>query len=591
LAIVTAVTSLAAQQPQRPATRALPPGGTGIIVGQVVDGGTSRPVPDTMVWLLVGGIQGDETPRVMTDAEGRFFFLNVPAGRYGLHAQKIGYLRGTYAQKAPLDAGRDLEIADGQFLTDIALPIWKYAAIGGTVTDEHGEPVVGVTVYAFRKMVTFSEIRFTPAFRASFVRTDDRGIYRIATLVPGEYAVGVPSTMTTFPADIMPDVLSRNEIRNETGAAIREIGVLGDASNQQLGSSVLLTPRSVAVPPAPTPTDIPATYRTTFYPAATRVSEASVFALASGEERSGVDLTLKPVRAVRVSGQLLGPDGPMGPTAIRLIQVGESPSPGFETATAVSDAAGRFTLLGVPEGQYFLWVEKRRTGAPLLAANESVTVGTSNIADLIVNLRPAPRITVRLDVRGGKPDAFQVLIEPIGPGGFAEVNPDAARPATVELPPGRYVVIPNGPASGPWCTTAMVEGRDVSDELLNLGTENVDVIVTCGDTPTRLSGTTRSERGTADPETLVVVFPTDRRFWSGAGLRPRRFTTAKPSSAGAFSVVNLPPGDYFVAALPIEASDFWQDPKRLDALTRLATRVSLAQAETRTTDLQTVRVR
>jgi hypothetical protein len=58
------------------------------------------------------------------------------------------------------------------------------------------------------------------------------------------------------------------------------------------------------------------------------------------------------------------------------------------------------------------------------------------------------------------------------------------------------------------------------------------------------------------------------------------------SASGTFAFMALPPGDYFVAAISDALIDSWQDPKVLDAVSRTATRVSLAENEKRTVDLR-----
>jgi hypothetical protein len=254
----------------------------------------------------------------------------------------------------------------------------------------------------------------------------------------------------------------------------------------------------------------------------------------------------------------------------------------------------------VPEGQYVLWVETRSSAPgqltgpqPFWWAGETVTVGAAAVSDVTVNLRRPPRLTARMDVRGGRTlqsGAIELLIEPIGFGTRATQFPDSSRTISVHLSPGRYVITPfiSGDIT---CTAVMLQERDVSDEPLVLDREDVEVTIVCGDAPTRLSGLARSERGTPDPETLVVAFPTDRRYWPGAGVRPRRIASARPSPSGSFAFANLPPGEYFVAAIQIETSEFWQEPTMLDTLARLATRVTLGQGESRTIDVRTVRIR
>lgn len=591
-----------AQQPPPRRTGALAPGGTGLIAGRVVDPTSGGGVRDALVWLMIDGVMWPESPRVMTDAEGRFVFVNVPAGKYSFQAQKTGYLRGLYGARSPMDQGRDLDLTDGQLATDLTLPIWKYAALGGAVTDEAGEPVVGVSVRAFRKLVTFGEIRYTPSFRGTVGMTDDRGMYRLSGLDPGEYIVAIPSTMATFPAEVMPSLTSGGDIQSDAFRAISELSPIGSPRNQQVGESVIMTGNSAIIPPAPQD-DVVAVYRTTLFPAATKLGDATSFTMRPGEERSGVDITMRPVRTARVSGRIVSPEGPVGPTAVRLMPAGDAPlsvGTGFDVATALSDPAGRFTLLGVPEGQYVAWVEKRLPAPagegpeqrPLLFASETITVGSAGTPDLALTLRRAPRITVRLDSRevGAKPQMFEIWVEAVGPGGRAMFVPDQRGTAGAPMVPARYLITAYG-ANENQCMALTSDGRDVSDEPLVLQDDDVEVTIACGAPSTRLSGIVRDDRGSPDGDAMAVVFPADRRFWTGAGLRARRKASAVTSSSGAFALTNLPPGDYLVAALPVGGSDFWQDPQVLDKLTSVATRVSLLAGETRAVDVRTVRIR
>jgi hypothetical protein len=598
IAVTTA--ALAHQPPLAPRTGALAPGGTGLVAGRVIDPASGAGVPSAIVWFQIDVVLRPDSPRVMTDADGRFVFVNVPAGRYILHAQKFGYSRGYFGQKDVMDPGTELDVADKQIMSDVAVPIWKHAAIGGTVTDEAGEPVVGVSVRAFRKIVTFGEIRFTSGYQGSAGTTDDRGAFRLSSLLPGEYLVAAPSQLTTFPAEIMPDLLG-SEMTSVASGAISELAPLGSPRNQQVGGSVIMATNRTPIPPA-SAAGVVGVYRTTLFAAATKLGDATTFTLMPGEERSGVDISLRPVRAASVSGQIVGPDGATGPTVVRLLPAGDamlSASREFDVATGLSDAAGRFTLLGVPEGQYLLWVERPVPppgGQPSdsraqLYGVEPVTVSSAGLRDVLVTLRPKPRVTIRLDMRDGRTirsGDLALLIEPVGAGGRAELVPDSSKPAVASLPSGRYVITPY---LGQSSCAALFQGRDVSDEPIELATEDVEVTVVCGGQPTRLTGSVRNDRGAADSDALVVVFPADRRFWSGAGLRVRRKASAQTTASGTFAITNLPPGDYFVAALPIGGSDFWQDPRVLEGLSAAATRVSLAQGESRAVDVRTGRIR
>ena len=51
--------------------------------------------------------------------------------------------------------------------------LWKFAVIGGTVTDEAGEPVVGLPLRVFRRATTGGRVQYTAV--GNNPTTDDRG--------------------------------------------------------------------------------------------------------------------------------------------------------------------------------------------------------------------------------------------------------------------------------------------------------------------------------------------------------------------------------------------------------------------------------
>jgi hypothetical protein len=54
---------------------------------------------------------------------------------------------------------------------------------------------------------------------------------------------------------------------------------------------------------------------------------------------------------------------------------------------------------------------------------------------------------------------------------------------------------------------------------------------------------------------------------------------------------SLPAGDYYVAAIADEQSAEWREPKTLDALARIATRVTILEGEHKTVTLRVQEVR
>jgi len=231
-----------------------PPTGTALIVGQVVDGSTGRPVAGAIVSLNgsasvtpptgqgagtapnhgttgtglgagtgSAGISGaggqsrtitvngqtinvsgmnQQVPvqRVMTDGDGRFMFHDLPKGTFNLNASATGYTGGGYGQRKPNGPSRSLDLDNGQRFPDATLRIWKLGAITGTVVDEFGDPLVNVNVRVLRRTIVNGQRRLTPGNSA---QTDDRGIYRFGTLTPGDYVVAVPSTTTSVPTSLV----------------------------------------------------------------------------------------------------------------------------------------------------------------------------------------------------------------------------------------------------------------------------------------------------------------------------------------------------------------------------------------------------
>ena len=82
-------------------------------------------------------------------------------------------------------------------------------------------------------------------------------------------------------------------------------------------------------------------YPTQFFPGTPSAAQATTLTLKSGEERSGVDLTLSPAKTARVSGNVLGPDGPVANVALRLVPEGDDFATELETVGDDERRVGR----------------------------------------------------------------------------------------------------------------------------------------------------------------------------------------------------------------------------------------------------------
>jgi hypothetical protein len=596
--------------------------GTGLIVGHAVDAGTGKPVSGVIVMLSGGGPPAGAAQRVMVDANGGFVFGELRPGSYSLVGQRPGYTDAVYGRRLPNGSGLVLELGDGERVTDLELRLWKFASIAGTVLDEAGEPVVGINVRTLRRSFVAGRRRFAATAAGT---TDDRGMYRIASLVPGDYVVAVPTTETTLSGAVVEEYHSGGgspELRSAIVGvtATIDVPVPGNPDTQRVGDFILQTSSRSPVTPEPADAGRLAVYPTVFYPDAAGSAEAALIPLGSGEERAGVDLHLRAVVTSRVSGTLVGPDGPVPLMSLKLVPksaddlMGDA---GFETAMTLTDRKGAFTFLGVPAGQYVIRAMKvppasgmGRGGLPgplpipdvaTLWAAEPVSVGRDDVT-LTVTLTRGIRVSGRFEFEGAKPrptdlqmQQVPIVIEPVDARSTGSIPPGHADAdgtfKTYGLPAGRYLIRIGGSPPGWTFKAAMYDGKDRSEAMIELKSGDLsDVVVIFTDTPTELSGTVQA-RGASEPDAVVLLFPSDPAAWVDFGVNARRERSTRPSRSGAYVFLNPPAGDYFVVAIPVEASGDWQDPKRLEALGRVATHVRVDDGHQVKQDLQTAVVR
>lgn len=646
-----------------------PPPPTGLIAGQVLDGASGRPVPGAIVSLSSSALslaaagvtnsadlvelaqtQGPAVPnRIITDTEGRFVFRSLPKGRYAFSATASGYLLGTHGQRRAGGPSSPLELAEGEKLLDATLRLWKAATITGTVTDESGEPIIGLSVRSLRRAFAGGRKRWTPYLTAT---TDDRGMYRLANHPPGDYGVAIMSTTSTMPRStveayreaIMAGPASSSELIRDlqtSGAPMPSLSGFrtGDLIVQQSPSLGRSAPA-----PAPAEDGRMLAYPTTYYPSATSVSQLTVITVGSGEERNGVDLQLRLVQTHRVSGTLKSAEGPVANIGVRLVPANMddlSTDTGFETAETATDAAGTFTFMGVPAGLYTVKVLKSPRPAPPAAPTESsmimvssgsggvtfgtsmgptivppaplpteptfwasqaVSVGDSDVAGVSLTLRTGSRLTGRVEFEGTQtppvPDQIQrmsVTLQPLDVRAGRVLTPGRVTPdlqfRTLGHPPGQYLLSAGGAGTDWTLKAAMIGGRDVSDEPLDIAAEDVGgVVLVFTDRPTQLTGIVRNAQNQPDPDADVVIFPADHQRWREF-LNPRRARSVRTSKTGTYSIQGLPPGEYNVVAVGSTSTREWQDPKFLEAAAPLATRVTILDGDKKTQDLRTSRLR
>ena len=327
--------------------------GTAALSGVVTDATTHQPISGVMVYL---GFQGrgavGRLSRQLSDEKGRFVFTDLPAGNnYFINASKFGYLEGHYGVGAGGLLGGLITLTDGQWFSEANISMLRPAAISGTIIDEHGEPAVGAFVRVLARIPVAGQMRLASG---QVTKTDDRGVYRLADLAPGRYFVQVPSVQQSVSASMTAAELA--------GIPADQLGsgrpIPDPPPALDLSTASRLIVGGYLMPPPPV-NGGPQAYPAVFYPGVPALSAASTMELRAGEERSGVDMSLRPVAAASISGVVDGPADVLPGLVVRLLPEGlEDLGAGSEAATATLGTDGRFTLFNVPAGSYSLDVRR-----------------------------------------------------------------------------------------------------------------------------------------------------------------------------------------------------------------------------------------
>jgi hypothetical protein len=369
-------------------------------------------------------------------------------------------------------------------------------------------------------------------------------------------------------------------------------------------------------------------FPTTYFPAATSPSAATLVRAVSGRERTGIDMAVRLARTFQVSGSLTLPDGSAAANyAVHLLPGNSAPTPVADVATAVTDSGGTFTFFGVPSGSYvarvirmpkspgaefgqcggtgavtFVCVLDRPNpsgAAPAATARDDglayveapVVVSDADVRALSLVLRDGAHVIGRIELVGETPrpasadiQRIAVLLEPADGRSFSAAGGyDATRSAIVgdtgefSTPgtwPGRYLVRASGLPRGWMFGTAVHGGRDVSDSPMDLTGDVSDVVIRLVDKAPRLSGAIQTASVRALRGTTVVLFPTDPAGWEDYGRSSRRVAAA-PAVNGRYTFTGTPPGDYFLVALADEDLGGWQNPDVLKRLSTIADRVTV----------------
>jgi hypothetical protein len=523
--------------------------GTARLSGRVTSLDTGRPIRRAVVRAF--GPELREGKSVSTDSEGRWELRELPAGRFTVGVTKGGYVSLAYGQQRPFEAGKAIDVADGQTVDklDVALP--RGSAVTGRVVDEFGEPLTNVRVAPMRYRFTQGQRRLVPMGTSD--STDDLGQFRLHGLAPGEYYIAAQPIAFMFVGN----------------------------SDDRTG------------------------YGETFYPGTPNADEAARVTLAVGQEAQNILIPLAPIRVATISGTATTSDGKPIAQSIGMLRPRSPAGMSFGRSVMVRD--GAWSISGIPPGDYQLMIQQvdmlamervAVTGSSAGIGNaesaiQQITVSGDDIRGIAIVTAAGGQATGRIRFEGSPappPVPSGASVQGYDPDNNmpmmfsgARVSPDW----TFELKGlvGRRLLRPIGLPAG-WTVKAItVDGTDITDAGMEFrsGQEVSDVEVLATRTAAEVSGAVQNAKGTAVADYVVVVFPPEPERW---GWQSRFVRVARPDQTGRFVISGLPPASYLAVALEYLEPGEESSAEFLERLKPSGTGVRVAEGEKKSVTLK-----
>jgi hypothetical protein len=535
-----------------------------VLTGTVVNSATNAGIPRALVSYF-GAASGFR----FTDVGGNFQVQGLQCGGYSLMVSKPGFVSGqeelsqpglllnpmlretienqvNQPGSPPTPTQVSVNLQPGSQPKQI--PLVPVASIVGTVLDENGEPLGGVSVQAITAKASLSGTDYVSKKTA---HTDDRGRYELLGLTPGDYLV--------------------------------RLGGESSSTRYFTGS-------------APNPNNDHRGMQPVYYPNVDTLASASVSHLAPGD-RANADFRQVTESAFDVNGRLSG-FVPQAWTQLRLYRNGDRIPVG---RAFVNLTSGQFRLTDVVRGSYSLRVEQYQADPPMwFAAEEPITVTTEPIQNLAVQLSGAVEIPVSVSYEAGAQDdgMLQLTLQP-------QHSPENSRQLSIGRSSGGMriqfdpaVVAPKPeaePAQPKAFTNVIPDQYKLSVQTLGNGVGYVasaklgdaDVLhgefSIGGSNPGELHITVRGDsatvqgvatfQGQAALGAQIYLIPT---AGAGAGVK---FGFAGPD--GHYGMKGVPPGEYRIRA--------WTgSPTAKDILSGAGETLTLQPSEQRTVSLEAI---
>ncbi len=500
-----------------------------------------------------------------TNGAGEFQLKDVPPGKYFVTVNAPGIIRsGPYDSE---EAERNLTsvTVDGAPQSEVVVRVKRGGAISGKVTYADGDPAVNASIRVLRK----KDGKWMPVYvggpSTDRVLTDERGVYRVSGLSPGEYLIG---------------------------AAQQKLGVELMAQDDPDGGNML----NRALLPA------------TYYDGAVSLSVATLLRVEAGDEKTDINITLaeRPLHSISGVVNLKGENRPVARARLSLKRKDEEldSRSDLEQPVVNTDEQGRFIFDEVPEGIYTMTVtppqRRYQDGQSALQANTEpiqnfapkhmeLNVAGIELNNLVIEVSSGGRVSGVVTVDGGKPlprNAFVILERASGevsdPLGTA-IQPDGT--FTLEgIPSGKYDVKTSVRPGGEYYTKSVMQGRaDLTRAPLTVK-EDEDIskvrILISADVA-RLSGRILASDGKT-PKGAVSILLVSADSVEGKTIGRRMY--ALTNADGGFNVSGAP-GEYLAIVMRSNDDFYALRGDKLISRAAKAQRITLQAGENNRIDL------
>jgi hypothetical protein len=552
-----------AQSPASPRHETKPgPAGTRYeVTGVVINTATGDPVPHCHLTPSLnqrgggGGRQfpapgnfrqsGGQNNEFDCDAHGHFTVTLPSAGSWRLTATARGFVSQAYDAHPPYASA--IVLTPEAPTKDLEFRISPEASIVGVVLDEAGEPVRNAQVM-LQTVPKPSPGGPAPAGTTrGNARTDDRGMYELPNLAPGDYRLSVHA---------QPWYVAG-------GQPIRAIGSQDTSS---------LDP------------SLDVAYPATWFPGVSDLDRAETITLHAGDTRQA-DFNLVPIPSIHI--KILTPprsnNGPgggpnQGGQVFPIVQPMSSGGgmPGFIQTTMRIDGQGQIDVGGLTPGVY--QIRMAGPGQEGRGAVVEVNANSARTLDLSSPPHDMARITVHVDglgdldsdPRGGRGGGVQVALidrdsgtmpfvanrgEPMG--GLVRRDVKDGGDRVLEVPPGRYEVVLQG-RPNLFVTGLAAKGAETSGRYITVGAGESSLTVHVGSGRANLSGIATLD-GKPIPGAMVLLVPITIEDPNSITFLSQDQT----NTDGSFEMVNIIPGQYILVAINHGWEINWGDPSTL----------------------------